>query len=140
MKTSTLKAISKDLLILASLMGVAILVSTLIQEPSFATSLISPDDNLEAVSLATGGESDGKRLIQTMLNYVLGFLGFGATLIFIYAGILYVSSAGNDDEIGKAKTMMKNSIIGIAIIFLSFAVVNTVLTGLGGGASSTPGV
>lgn len=132
--------IFKEVLMFGGLLAVALIVSTLIGDHAFATSLISDDDNPAAIAGATGGEGSIRELIQTILNFALGFLGFVATIMVIYGGFLYVTSAGNDDAVGKAKNILLYSIIGIVIILISFALINTVLgagTGSEDGAATT---
>ena len=58
--------------------------------------------------------------------------------MIIYGGILYVTSAGNDENVQKAKKILMYAIVGIVVILLSFAIVNTVIGGAGtGDVSST---
>jgi len=124
----------RETMIFACLLTVALAVSAFMAEPTFATSLIDASDNPSAISAATNSEGSIKELVQTLLNFALGFLGFVATLMVIYGGVLYVTSAGNDESVGKAKKILLYAILGIIIILLSFALINTVLgAGLGDG-------
>lgn len=94
--------------------------------------LIDPGDSPQNLTDATGGEASARTLARTMVNYFLFFLGFIATVMFIYGGILYVTAAGNDENVQKAKKVLIYSVVGILIILLSFAIVNTLLgAGLG---------
>lgn len=102
---------------------------------SFAQ-LISPNDQPSLIASQTGGEGDIKELAKKILNFVLTFLGFIAVAFIIYGGFLYVGSGGNDENTGKAKKIIINAIIGIIIIFASFAIVNTVLKAPQGASSS----
>lgn len=124
----------RDMLIFAGLLSGALILSAHFADFASATSLISDDDNISAISDATGGETDFKSLVQTILNYFLGFLGFVATIMVIYGGVLYVTSAGNPENVEKAKKILLYAVVGIVIILLSFAMVNTIL---GAGASSS---
>jgi hypothetical protein len=131
----------REALIFAGLLGAALLASLLVNDLSFAAnSMIDSSDNIDAVSEATGGEGDLKDLVKTILNYFLTFLGFVATIMVIYGGILYVTSAGNDDNVGKAKKILLYAATGIILILISFALVNAILgAGLGGGSGSSSG-
>ncbi|MBD3328222.1 hypothetical protein GF340_02850 [Candidatus Peregrinibacteria bacterium] len=95
--------------------------------------LISPGDAPGRIADATGGQGSLRDLVLTFLNFFLGFLGIIAVIMIIYGGILYVTAAGNQESIDKGKKIILYSIIGIVIILLSFALVNTVLGGLGAG-------
>lgn len=119
-------------------MCLALVASAALTEPTFAAGLIDSSDNISAVAEATGGEGSIKSLVQTLLNFALSFLGFVATVMVIYGGILYVVSAGDEESVGKAKKILMYAVIGIVIILISFALVNTVLgAGLGGGGGTT---
>jgi len=128
----------RDTLKFAAMLGGVLLVSYFFRiEPAFA-SLIDSTDNPDAISGATGGEGNLKDLVSTILNFFLGFLGFVATIMVIYGGILYVTSAGNDEAVGKAKKILMYAVVGIVIILLSFALINTILgAGLSGSTTTT---
>lgn len=100
--------------------------------PAYAQ-LISPTDQPGRLAEATGGQGSFRSLILTFLNFFLGFLGLLAVIMVIYGGILYVSAAGNQENIDKGKKIIMYALVGIVIILLSFALVNTILGGLGAG-------
>ena len=58
--------------------------------------LIDPSDSPDNVTAATGGEGSFKNLARQMVNFFWYFLGFIATIMVIYGGVLYVTSAGSD--------------------------------------------
>lgn len=82
---------------------------------------------IKSVTDATGGESTLSGLILTIVDYFLGFLGLLAVIMVVYGGVTYVSSAGNDEAVGKAKKIIMYALIGIVVILLSFVVVKAVL-------------
>ncbi len=78
--------------------------------------------------------------LLSMVNYFTGFLGFLATLAFIYAGVLWILSGGNDESITKAKKIMTYSALGIVVVLLSFSIVSFITNSAGtGGGTSTDG-
>ena len=138
MKALLKSSLVREVAIFATLLSLAMLATTFFSDITFAaTSLIDPSDNPSAISDATGGESSFKALAQTLLNYALSFLGFVATIMVIYGGVLYVTSAGNDTEVEKAKKILLYAVVGIVLILLSFALVNTVLGAATSGSSSS---
>lgn len=88
------------------------------------TVLSSADDNI------VGGQADAKTLVTTVLKYFLSFLGLLCTIMIIYGGILYVTSAGEEEKTKKGRNIILYAIIGIIIIVASYAIVNTVLKGV----------
>jgi len=114
------------LMVLALMTGALALVSAFPEIASAA--MIDPGtDNPGNVSSATGGEGDIRTLALRIVNFFLGFLGVVAVIMVIYGGVTYVTAAGKDDAIGNAKKIITYALIGIVIILISFAVVNTVL-------------
>lgn len=136
MKAIAQSRILKETMTVMGLMGVALLASLLVGDIAFAGSLIDPSDNPELISGATGGTGDLKGIVKTILNFFLGFLGFVATIMVIYGGVLYVTSAGNDENVAKAKKILMYAIVGILIILVSFALINTILGAASGGVLS----
>ena len=71
-----------------------------------------------------------------MVNNVINFLLFVlatplVAMILVYAGWLYLSSGGSDENIKKAKGMMKNAVIGYIIGLASWLIIKTILNIVG---------
>ncbi len=75
-------------------------------------------------------------IIKQTLNWLLAILGFFGIIGFVISGILYLTSAGNDDQISTAKNAMKYSIIGVIVALLGFVIIKAVDTLLTGTSSS----
>ncbi len=133
MSTKTKKIIKQTLLVFG-LMAVGLVVFQFV--PAFAQGLISPTDQPGRLSEATGGQGSLRSLVLTFLNFFLGFLGLIAVIMVIYGGILYVTAAGEQEKVDKGKKIIMYAVIGIVIILLAFAIVNTLLGGLGAGTDT----
>ena len=96
--------------------------------------LIQQGDVPSSISQATGGEGSFRSLILNIVNFFLLFLGLIAVIMIIYGGITYVTAAGNQESIEKAKKIIMYAIVGIIIVLISFALVRTVISGAGQGA------
>jgi len=72
-------------------------------------------------------EGSFRNTVLTALNFFLGFLALLTTGILLYGGFLYITSAGNDENVEKAKKLIMYAAIGIIVIFMAFAIVNTLL-------------
>lgn len=64
--------------------------------------------------------------IKDITNYILGFVFLIAILIVIYGGVLYLTSAGNQDSVDRAKKTIFNGIAGMVICALAYAIVKVV--------------
>ena len=78
--------------------------------------------------------TDIEAAIMSITNYILGFIVIVATLIVIYGGVLYLTAAGNDDQVAKAKSTISAGVIGVAIAGLAYALVIVVTTIINAGA------
>ena len=72
---------------------------------------------------------------MTMLNYVIDWaVKFLITplfaILFVYAGFLYMGSADNAANKNKAKSILKNSIMGYLLILCSWLIIDTIFKGL----------
>ncbi|PIR92378.1 hypothetical protein COU01_01910, partial [Candidatus Falkowbacteria bacterium CG10_big_fil_rev_8_21_14_0_10_44_15] len=54
-------------------------------------------------------------------------LGIIFLVLVLYAGFLWMTAAGNEDQVTKAKSILTTSIIGIVIIVAAYAIVTFVL-------------
>ncbi len=61
-------------------------------------------------------------MVARAIRVFLGFVGIIMTIIVMYAGYLYMTSQGVPAKMDKAKTLIKNGVIGMAIMFLSFSI------------------
>jgi amino acid transporter len=66
-------------------------------------------------------------IIIKMIDFLLGFAALIAVLFIIYAGILYVTSSGNQDRVKNAKNALTYSIIGLVVIILSYFLVQLII-------------
>jgi hypothetical protein len=58
------------------------------------------------------------------LRLGLSFLGAFVFILIIYAGFLWMVSAGDDEKRGEAKKTILNAVIGLIIIMCSYSIVN----------------
>lgn len=66
-------------------------------------------------------------LIVTITNFASSFIATIAVAILMYAGVLYVTAAGDESKTEKAKKMFGQAVIGILIALAAYGVVNTVI-------------
>ena len=73
-----------------------------------------------------------------LIRAVLGVIGIVTVLIVLYAGWLYMTSGGDAKRMEKAKSLLKNGVIGLLIIFGSFTITQFILNALLGGGGVSP--
>ncbi len=69
------------------------------------------------------GESDLGDLILKYVNFVLPYLALAAFVGFIYAGFMYVTAYGNDEQVQKSKKIIIYAIVGLVLVILSYSIV-----------------
>ncbi len=79
-------------------------------------------------------------IFRLIINWALAIAFLGAVIVLIYGGFRYIFSAGNDASAKTGMTAIRNALIGIVIIVLSYVVVQIVyrfVSGQGTGAFGT---
>lgn len=79
------------------------------------------------------GVTDPRELIGKIIGAVLGIIGSIALAIFIYGGFTWMTSAGSPEKVRKGRDMIIWAVMGLAIIFLSYAIVYFVIGAFTGG-------
>ena len=62
--------------------------------------------------------------IMELVNWVAWFVGLVAVLMGLYAGILFITAAGNAESVIKARSILLFSIVGIAVAVMAFSLVS----------------
>lgn len=73
---------------------------------------------------------DIRTIVASIIEVVLGLLGMIFLIIIIIGGFRYMTALGNDKATGEALGYIKNGVIGLLIILVSFAIVIFVVRGL----------
>lgn len=68
-------------------------------------------------------------IISKVINGVLGVIGAITLLVFVYGGFEWLTSGGNEDKVKKGTEAMVWAMIGLFIVFGSYAILNTILSG-----------
>jgi len=68
-----------------------------------------------------------QQLIGRIIQYLLGFSGVIALVMFIYGGLSWMTAQGNQEKLTKAKNTLVWSVIGLILIFSSYALAKFVI-------------
>jgi len=83
-------------------------------------------DKLENVGDKSGYEvADEKTLASTLgilVSAILSLLGIVFIVLIIYGGIKWMMAGGNEEDVKKATTIIKNAIIGLIITVSAYAI------------------
>lgn len=96
-----------------------------VQAQSAGDAIKGLDDTVINVP-AFQGQNITTTFVQTrtgqIIGIVLSFVGVLFLIMMIYAGIMWMTAQGNDQQVTKAKELLINSVIGIVIIFAAYAI------------------
>lgn len=62
------------------------------------------------------------QVIAQVVNYLLGLMGVVFAVLVIYGGWLWMTAGGNEEQVGKGKKYLTNSIIGLIIILGAYTI------------------
>ncbi len=61
--------------------------------------------------------------IMDLVNWFAWFVGLAAVVMGLYAGILFITAAGDSGKIEQARSILLYAVIGIAVAVLAFSLV-----------------
>lgn len=67
-----------------------------------------------------------QKLLYSFTNFIAGFIGVGAFIMLFYAGYLYVTAAGEEEQTSKAKKIITSAVIGLIIAAAAYGIVVTI--------------
>ncbi len=74
--------------------------------------------------------TDIRVLIGNIIRIFLGLLGTIAIVLVLYGGFLWMTAAGNEEKIEKAKKILTNAAIGLAIVLSAYAITSFIISRL----------
>ena len=86
------------------------------------------DSNLEKIASSSGYDAkEGNRnslelKIALIIQTALGLLGVLFIVLSVYAGITWMTAAGNEESIKKAVTTLKHNVVGLIIVLLAYTI------------------
>lgn len=96
---------------------------------------IAPAGFAETIALPS---TDLRTIVANIINVALGFLGMIAVVLVLYGGLLWMTSAGNDEKITKAKKVLINAAVGLVIILAAYSIAQFVFRLLGVRGEAVP--
>ena len=98
------------------------MLSLSITLPALAQEVGSKSQNEAFIKAAGLGTAPVAVVISDIIKVFLSFLGVIFIVLIIYAGFMWMTAAGAEDKITKAKTTLVAAIIGLAIILAAYAI------------------
>ena len=71
-------------------------------------------------------EADPRNAVISLVSLLMTFLGIIAVIIILYGGFVWMTAAGAEERVGKAKKIIVSGIIGLIVILSAWLIVNFV--------------
>jgi hypothetical protein len=68
-----------------------------------------------------------QEVIASLVQIVLGFVGIIFLVLIIAGGFMWMTSAGNEQKISKAKSLLTNAVIGLTITVVAYSIAFTIV-------------
>ncbi|MFH2063454.1 MAG: hypothetical protein ABIJ46_04895 [bacterium] len=108
----------------------ALFLLTLAPSPALASLPRTDEQARRAADVAgLGGTESGSLigLIGTTVSALLFLVGVVFLVLIVYAGFLWMTAGGKDDQVGTAKRILTGSVIGMLIVFAAYAITEFIL-------------
>ncbi len=69
-----------------------------------------------------GVNTDLRIIVAKIIKQFMSLLGTIAVILIIYAGYLWMTASGNEEQISKAKKIILNATIGLIIIMMAWTI------------------
>jgi hypothetical protein len=70
----------------------------------------------------TDNTATPEALIGRVIEIFLSFIGVLFLVLFIYAGYLWMTARGNEQQVTKSQDIMKAAVIGLIIVLAAYAI------------------
>ncbi|MBU0722584.1 pilin [Patescibacteria group bacterium] len=75
-------------------------------------------------------ETSLQGIVQVVISVFLGLLGIIFLILIIYAGFNWMTAAGEEEKVTKAKDTLQRAVIGLIIIIAAYSITYFVFSGL----------
>lgn len=69
-----------------------------------------------------GAAQDPRLTVAHIIRVALEFLGIIFVVLTMYAGFLWMTAGGNEEKVTKAKSLLFQAVIGLAIILTAYSI------------------
>lgn len=117
------------------------LAPTYAADPEASQSITDKMKNsIKGVDLPNGGNDPEARAVEiagSIISAILSLFGVIFMGLMVYGGFIWMTAAGHDDKIDKAKEIIKAAIIGLIVVMLSFVISLFVVNALQSAAAAS---
>ena len=101
--------------------GVSLAANRLFAEEPFQGVQFDPEGKIKQATKLP--DESPVNITVNVIQWALGFLGLVAVIMILWGGFTWMTAAGNEERVRKAKEVLRAAIIGLIVILLSWAIV-----------------
>lgn len=113
-------------LICLTIATIAIIPSIVLAQDIFGLNYVAGEVN----AYAGGGQLE--LVVPRIINIIMSILGIIAVVIILVGGFMWMTAAGNEERVGKAKKVLVAGVIGLLIVIAAYAIAAFVIERLYG--------
>lgn len=87
------------------------------------------EGSIKALTYLTGA-SDPVTISIRLVNLLLSFLGLISMILLLYAGVVWFKARDNEEEITRAKQIIKGALTGLLLTLLAYGIAQLLFTQL----------
>jgi len=96
---------------------------TLAQDSGLKKSLFLLNNLNTQVTGQTPSNEDRVALtVAALIQTAISLIGLIMVVLIVYAGFLWLTARGNDQQVERAQSYIKNAILGIIVIMMAYAI------------------
>ena len=110
------------------LLVVVLFGSVLIVCPTQAREMILDTPNTSMIEMAKGSLNplqykNPQQMIGVVIRGLLAFVGSISIILYVFAGVLWMTAAGNDEKVKKATAIFIWTTLGVTVMLGSYVIV-----------------
>jgi len=94
---------------------------------------------ITSVSLPSTDEQSAETIAGGIIGVFLSIFGIVFFSLMVYGGYKWMMAQGREEEVKKAKEIIRNAIIGLGVVFLAYAISVFVIQRFGQATGFNPG-
>ena len=129
------KSVGKKIAATLMTAGIAFLMTS----PALAA--LSDTSGLTATGSSAGfrgSDTNLSTIIGRFIGALISLLGMVFVVLLVYGGFTWMTAQGSEEKIKKAKGIVSSAVIGLVVVFASYAIAQAVIGALATSISSTP--
>lgn len=95
--------------------------------------VLNADDGLVPCKGTACTLCDLWQLGSNIVNFIVWVIAVPvASILFVVAGVIFITSGGREAQVTKARTIFTNVLVGLLLVFCSWLIVDTIFKTLAG--------